>query len=168
MTDGRWLLQGNLKGPKGEKGDQGSSGSGAHVREGRVVAQWASNTSPVSQEFTKEGSWSFTVPDVGEGSWYLIEMGARMTGACNMTVDLTRNNETRAQHRLTTDDQPLPVSYTTSRMVFLIPGNYTVTLTTEGLGGKKPLTVDWMGSGWSDRFVNSGRYFGRYFFLCAL
>lgn len=174
MTDGRWLLQGTLKGPKGDKGDkgdqgdQGSSVAKDHTREGRVVTQWTSNTAP-GQESKQEGTWRFSVPTVGLGSWYLIEMGARMTGACDMTVSLTRNGEIRAQHRLTTDDQPLPVSYTTSRMVFLDKGYYTVTLTTEGLGGKNPLTVDWMGSGWKDVAINfTGTSFGRYFFMYAL
>ena len=175
MTDGRWLLQGNLKGPKGEKGekgekgDQGSSIAKDHSREGRVVAQWTSNASPVSQEVKTEGSWSFGVPGVGLGSWYLIEMGARMTGACAMTVTLTMKDEIRAQHRLTTDDQPLPVSYTTSRMVFLTGASYTITLTTKGLGGKNPLTVDVGGAGWKDFSVRgSDLTFGRYVFMYAL
>lgn len=175
MTDGRWMLQGTLKGPKGDKGDKGDQGDQGssflkdHVRDEGVVAQWSSNTSPVGQESKIEGSWGLVVPSVGWGAWYLIEMGARMTGACDMTVSLTRGDEVRAQHRLTTDDQPLPVSYTTSRRVFLSAGNYRITLTTKGLGGKNPLTVDWMGSGWTDVAVNSlGGFFGRYFFMYAL
>lgn len=175
MTDGRWLPQGNLKGPKGDKGDKGDNGDQGsslqkdHAREGRVVAEWTGKTSSVSQELKKEGTWYYSVPAIGMGPWYLIEMGARMTGACAMTVSMTRNGEVRAQHRLTTDDQPLPVSYTTNRRVFLDNGYYTITLTSEGLGGKNPMTVDSMGAGWIDVNVNfTGTSFGRYFFMYAL
>lgn len=156
----------SLAGPEGPEGPPGLDGSTAHSRNSRIIAEWRNNFRYITNP---EGRWTFTVPPIGAGSWYRIEMGAIVSGVYTLWASIGTATTPLIQHRITSAGQTGFETCTTSKDFFLPTGTMTLELNSVGDLGK--FSFDTTGGRWYDTGGTGGglpSQYSRYMTLYAL
>lgn len=156
----------SLAGPEGPQGIPGPAGSATNSRNARVIAEWRSNFRYI---LATEASWTFTVPPIGAGSWYRLEMGAIVSGVYTLWASIGTSTTPLIQHRITSSGQTGFETCTTSKDFFLPTG--TMTLELKSIGDQGKFSFDTVGGRWYDTGGTGGglpSQFSRYMTLYAL
>lgn len=153
----------SLAGPEGPQGIPGPAGSAAHSRNARVIAEWRSNMQYI---LATEASWTFTVPPIGAGSWYRIEMGAIVSGVYTLSASIDTVTTSLIQQRVTSSGQTGFETCAISKDIFLPTGTMNLKLYSRGDQGK--FKFDTTGGGWYDSMGTGASPYSRYMTLYAL
>lgn len=153
----------SLAGPEGPEGPPGLDGSTAHSRNSRIIAEWRSN---VRYILNPEASWTFTVPPIGAGSWYRLEMGAVVSGVYTLWASISTAATSLIQQRVTSSGQTGFEMCTISKDFFLPTG--TMTLELKSLGEEGKFAINTTAGGWYDSMGTGASPYSRYMTLYAL